>query len=205
MGLLWYPSDSTICQRSKGHPGLNIPSWSWASTEGSPIFFDTASAMDLACRVSFASQQDNPTSWSPLSGDAIELSAPMAAEVTCVSSQSNDNTTTYSLLRNGILVDFTPDIVALRCTDMLQDGEPLVCVLVSMTFRSSIIGLVLQPSQTEGTVYRRVGRLECYECVRSGGGDEMSEDAEALFEHWFPEIQDMAQLDNYPLRRLTVV
>jgi ubiquinone biosynthesis protein Coq4 len=33
----------------------------------------------------------------------------------------------------------------------------------------------------------------------------MSEDAEALFEHWFPEIQDMTQLDNYPQRTFTVV
>jgi hypothetical protein len=213
MGLLWYPNDSTTCRKSRGYPGLNIPSWSWASIEGSPVSFDTASAMDLACRVCFASQQQNAqSSWSPLSGGALELSAPMAAEVTLVSSQSaddDDNSTTpcYSLQRNGIHVDFTPDMTPRgRNSDWLRSGETLVCVLVSMTFRSSIIGLVLQPSPTDGSVYRRVGRLECYECVRQGGDDdEMSEDAEALFEHWFPEIQDMTQLDNYPLRRLTVV
>jgi hypothetical protein len=33
----------------------------------------------------------------------------------------------------------------------------------------------------------------------------MSEDAEALFEHWFPDIRDMSQLDNLPLQRFTVV
>jgi hypothetical protein len=214
MGLLWYPNDSTACRKAKGYPGLNIPSWSWASIEGSPVFFDTASAMDLACRVSFASQQSNSSSWSPLSGGNLELSAPMAAEVTLVSSPTDDSTTpSYALQRNGISVDFTPDVVSPQGSDALRAGETLVCVLVSMTFRSSIIGLVLQPSSssssslaTDDTVYRRVGRFECYECVQHGGDDdEMSEDAEALFEHWFPEIQDMTQLDNCPMRRLTVV
>ena len=173
--------------------------------------------MDLACRVSFASEQHSaPTSWSPLSGGALELSAPMAAEVTLSQWQPADSSTpAYSLQRNGIHVDFTPDVVSPQgaADDALRPGETLVCVLVSMTFRSSIIGLVLQASPADDSVYRRVGRLECYECVRRGGdgdgedadGDEMSDDAEALFEHWFPEIQDMTQLDNYPLRRLTVV
>jgi hypothetical protein len=170
--------------------------------------------MDLACRVSFASQQSTSSSWSPLSGGNLELSAPMAAEVTLVSSPTDDSTTpSYALQRNGISVDFTPDVVSPQGSDALRAGETLVCVLVSMTFRSSIIGLVLQPSSssssslaTDDTVYRRVGRFECYECVQHGGDDdEMSEDAEALFEHWFPEIQDMTQLDNCPMRRLTVV
>ena len=101
-------------------------------------------------------------------------------------------------------MDFTPDVVPLPAEDALQDGETLVCVLVSMTFRSSIVGIVLKPSSGNNT-YRRVGRLECYECTPEGIEQEMSEDAEALFEHWFPEIQDMTQLDNYPQRTFTVV
>jgi hypothetical protein len=71
---------------------------------------------------------------------------------------------------------------------------------------SSLISSSSSSSATDDIVYRRVGRFECYECVQHGGDDdEMSEDAEALFEHWFPEIQDMTQLDNCPLRRLTVI
>jgi hypothetical protein len=72
-----------------------------------------------------------------------------------------------------------------------------------MTYRSSITGFVLKPY--ENNTYRRVGRFECYECSPEDSGDEMSEDAEALFEHWFPEIQDMTQLDNSPQRHFTVV
>ncbi|KAF3036362.1 hypothetical protein E8E11_002475 [Didymella keratinophila] len=110
----------------------------------------------------------------------------------------------YLLSKNCVVVDFTPDIIPPRGDDSLRNGEKLTCVLVSMTYRSSIIGLVLQRS-TNSDVYRRIGRLECYECSREGIDDEMSEDAEALFERWFPDIQDMSQLDNYPLRRFTVV
>lgn len=203
MGLLWYPNDSTGCRRSKPLPGYNVPSWSWACIEGSPIFFDTASAMDLACRVSFASSQGDVASWSPLSGGTLELSAAMATEVTYRSEGSADEHS-YSLSKNGVVVDFTPDIIPPRADDSLQHGEKLMCLLVSMTYRSSIIGLVLQRSNTSD-LYRRIGRLECYECAREGSDEEMSEDAEALFEHWFPNIKDMAQLDNYPLQRFTVV
>ena len=202
MGLLWYPNDSTRCRRSKPHPGRNVPSWSWASIEGSPIFFDTTSAMDLACRVSFASSDGDVASWSPTSGNTLELSAAMATEVTFNTKGSTDNPY-YQLSKNGVVVDFTPDMIPPRGDDSLRNGEQLMCVLVSMTYRSSIIGLVLQRSNTSN-VYRRVGRLECYECSR-GGNDEMSEDAEALFEHWFPDIQDMSQLDNLPLQRFTVI
>lgn len=202
MGLLWYPNDSARCRRSKFLTGHNVPSWSWASVEGSPIFFDTASAMDLACRVSFASSDEDVASWSPLSGKTIELSAAMATEVT-FNSTGSDEYPSYLLSKDGVVVDFTPDIIPPRGDDSLRNGERLTCVLVSMTYRSSIIGLVLQRSNNSD-VYRRIGRLECYECSREGN-DEMSEDAEALFEHWFPDIQDMSQLDNYPLQRFTVL
>lgn len=204
MGLLWYPNDSTRCRRSKPLLGHNVPSWSWASIEGSPIFFDTASAMDLACRVSFASSQGDVSSWSPLSGDTMELSAAMATEVTLISTGSTDVHPSYLLSKNGIVVDFTPDIMPPRGDILLRNGETLVCVFVSMTYRSSIIGLVLQRSKNSD-IYRRIGRLECYECSQEGNDEEMSEDAEALFGHWFPDIQDMSQLDNYPLQRFTVV
>lgn len=202
MGLLWYPNDSTKCRRSKPRSGHNVPSWSWASIEGSPIFFDTTSAMDLACRVSFASSEGDVASWSPLSGNTLELSAAMATEVTFNTKGSTENPY-YQLLKNGVVVDFTPDIIPPQGDDSLRNGEKLICILVSMTYRSSIIGLVLQRSNTSN-VYRRVGRLECYECSREGN-DEMGEDAEALFEHWFPDIQDMSQLDNLPLQRFTVI
>ncbi|KAF1926229.1 HET-domain-containing protein [Didymella exigua CBS 183.55] len=203
MGLLWYPNDSTRCRRSKPLAGRIAPSWSWASVEGSPIFFDTTSAMDLACRVSFASSDEDVASWSPLAGKTIELSAAMATEVTFTSTGSASNPS-YQLSRNGIVVDFAPDIILPRGDDSLRNGEKLICVLVSMSYRSSIIGLVLQRSNSSD-VYRRVGRLECYECLKEDSDEEMSEDAEVLFDHWFPDVQDMSQLDNHPLQRFTVV
>jgi hypothetical protein len=132
----------------------------------------------------------------------MELSAAMATEVTFDSTGTNDRPS-YLLSKNGVVVDFTPDVIPPRGDDSMRNGEKLICVLVSMTYRSSIIGLVLQRSNNND-VYRRIGRLECYECSQEGN-DEMSEDAEALFEHWFPDIQDMSQLDNYPLQRFTVV
>jgi hypothetical protein len=139
---------------------------------------------------------------SPIQGEPLSLSAAMATEVTLRTS-SNASQVTYSLVKDRITVEFTPDIVPPRGEDVLQDGETLLCVLVSMTYRSSIVGFVLK--QVENNIYRRVGRFECYECSPEDSTDEMSEDAEALFEHWFPEIKDMTQLDAAPQRNLTVV
>ncbi|CAN9326770.1 unnamed protein product [Alternaria sp. RS040] len=204
LGLLWYPNDSSRCRRPKLAQGQNVPSWSWASVEGSPIFFDNTSAMDLACRASFGPKGKRASAWSPIMGEPLELSGAMAAEVVVHTTASPEQQPSYILAKNGMTVDFTPDVVPLPAEDALQDGENLVCVLVSMTFRSSIVGIVLKPSSGNNT-YRRVGRLECYECTPEGIEQEMSEDAEALFEHWFPEIQDMTQLDNYPQRTFTVI
>jgi hypothetical protein len=200
LSLLWYPNDSTRCRRPKALEGQTIPTWSWASCEGSPIFFDNTSAMDLACRASFGPKGKRASAWSPVQGEPLSLAAAMATEVVFHASAAS----TYTLAKNHTAVEFTPDIVPPRGEDALQDGETLVCVLVSMTFRSSIIGLVLQPVGNNNT-YRRVGRFECYECSPEDSGDEMSEDAEALFQHWFPENQDMTQLDHSPQRHFTVV
>lgn len=208
LSLLWYPQDPSRGSRPTPTDGQTIPTWSWASCGGSPVFFDNASAMDLACRASFGPKGKRASAWSPIQGEPMNLSAGMSAEVVLRIHSSRTDTsieheTSYTLSRNRIAVDFTPDIVPPRGADALVDGETLVCVLVSMTFRSSIIGLVLKLEEG-GSVYRRVGRFECYECSPEGV-DEMSEDAEALFEHWFPEIQDMTQLDNAPQRHFTVV
>ena len=201
LGLLWYPNESTHCKRPKQVAGRNVPSWSWASIEGSPIFFDNTSAMDLACSASFSSSTSPQAQiFSPVSGDAIQLSAAMAAEVTFREDAPNE----YSLARNGISVEFQPDVIPVRGEDMVKSGETLVCVLISMSFRSSILGLVLKKSRTKVSAYRRIGRFECYECVRDGS-DEDPEDAETLFEHWFPEVDDMTQLDDRPRQTFRVI
>jgi hypothetical protein len=209
-GLLWYPNDASRCRRPKLLQGHNVPSWSWASVEGSPIFFDTTTAMDLACRASFGPKGKRASAWSPIMGEPLELSGAMVAEVIFHTSPSSSSQQqpSYVLAKNGMTVDFTPDVVPPRGEDALQDGEALVCVLVSMTFRSSIVGIVLKPTNNgngNGNTYHRVGRFECYECTPEGVDQEMSEDAEALFGHWFPEIQDMMQLESYPQRTFTVV
>jgi hypothetical protein len=200
LGLLWYPNESTQCRRPRQNSMSSVPSWSWASVEGSPIFFDNSSAMDLACTASFPADSPHDTIWSPTTGDTLELTASMATEVTFRTDSPNE----YSLVRNGVSVDFRPDIVPPRGEDVMMEGEKLICVLVSMTFRSSIIGLVLKTSRMNPRYYRRVGRFECYECQKSDR-DEPAEDAEALFEHWFPEIEDMTQLDDGPQRTFIVV
>ncbi|KAF2471007.1 HET-domain-containing protein [Lindgomyces ingoldianus] len=199
LGLLWHPNDSALCRRPN-NVSQNIPSWSWASLEGSPIFFDNLMAMDLACTASFPSERGRSPAWSPTTGDALELTAAMATEVTF----RVDGPSEYSLVKDGISVDFRPDISPPRGEDSLESGETLICVLVSMTFRSSIIGLVLKQSVSSAQTYRRVGRFECYECQRDGT-DEEPNDAESLFGHWFPEIEDMTQLDDGPQRTFIVV
>ncbi|KAF1955359.1 HET-domain-containing protein [Byssothecium circinans] len=211
LGLLWYPSETAQCRRPKASspssPALNnnVPSWSWASVEGSPILFDNTSAMDLACSASFTSSPNpNPPEpiWSPISGDKLTLTASMATEVTFRA----DSTTEYSLVHNGVSVEFRPDVTPPRSIDAIDPGEKLVVVLVSMTFRSSIVGLVLKrlKGHTDAEVYRRVGRFECYECQKEGGEEE-PEDAEALFKYWFPEVEDMMALDAGPKRSFIVV
>lgn len=197
LGLLWYPNDGSQCRR----PKTNVPSWSWASVEGSPIFFDNSTAMDLACKASFLSeQQGSGPAWSPVEGDTLELKAAMATEVQFRIDNAND----FSLVKNGVSVEFRPDVSPPRGEDTIAAGETLVCVLVSMTFRSSIIGLVLKKSNSDPRIYRRVGRFECYDCQRDESDDE-PEDAESLFSHWFPEIEDMTQLDERPQQTLLVV
>lgn len=199
LGLLWHPNDSSHCRRPRASSD-RIPSWSWASVEGSPIFFDNSTAMDLACTASFPSEQGGEPAWLPTTGDTLELTAAMATEVTF----RIDGEDEYSLARNGISVDFTPDIVPPRGEDSLSSGETLICVLVSMTFRSTIIGLILKQSKSNPQQYRRVGRLEVYGCQKDDTEDE-AEDAESLFEHWFPEIEDMTQLEKGPQKTFLVI
>ncbi|KAF1974207.1 HET-domain-containing protein [Bimuria novae-zelandiae CBS 107.79] len=200
LGLLWYPNEGTHCRRPKQVLGRNTPSWSWASVEGSPIFFDNSSAIDLACSATFPVNGSQSRIFSPASGDTVELSAAMATDVTF----SEDAPNEYLLTRNGISVEFQPDVIPIRGEDMVKSGETLVCVLVSMSFRSSILGIVLKKMRTKSPAYRRVGRLECYECLRVGKEDD-PEDAEALFEHWFPEVDDMTQLDERPRQTFKII
>ena len=201
LGLLWYPKDGGVrCRRPEGNPGNNIPSWSWASIEGSPIFFDNSTAMDLACSASFSSERGGEFIWSPTTGGALELTAAMATETIL----QVDSMNRYSLVKNGFHVEFHPDVSPLRGEDCVPSGGMLICVLVSMTFRSSIIGLVLKQSNTNSQIYRRVGRFECYECHKEDSGEE-PEDAEALFEHWFPEIGDIGTIDAGPFQKFIVV
>jgi hypothetical protein len=202
LGLLWYPKDGALTRRPRGSSDnhIDIPSWAWASIEGSPIFFDNSTAMDLACSASFPSNRGRNLAWSPTSGDTLELTAAMATEVNFKVESLNE----YSIVKNGVSVEFHPDVSPLRGEDLVSPGETLICVLVSMTFRSSIIGLVLKQSRLDAQLYRRVGRFECYECQMEGS-DAEPDDAESLFEHWFPEIEDMSAIDDGPQRTFIVV
>ncbi|KAF2006678.1 HET-domain-containing protein [Amniculicola lignicola CBS 123094] len=197
LGLLWHPNDGTRTRRTQVQ---GIPSWSWASLEGSPISFDDSMAMDLACTASFPAERGRTQAWSPTTGDRLELTAAMATDVQF----RIDGDSEYSLVKNGVSVEFRPDVIPLRGDDVVASGETLTCVLVCMTFRSSIIGLVLQQSKTDTQVYRRVGRFESYDCQTDSTEDE-PEDAEALLGHWFPEVEDMTQLDDGPQRTFIVV
>lgn len=199
LGLLWYPQEGMHCRRPKQVLGRHVPSWSWASVEGSAVFWDNASAMDLACSAAWEGQAEGEGAakvFSPFGGRGVELRAALAAEVRFREEAEGE----YVLGRAGVEVEFLPDVVPLRGDDAVRDGEMLVCVLVSMSFRSSVLGLVLK---REDGAYRRVGRFECYECVREGGGEP--EDAEALFGHWWPEVEDMTTLDERARQTFRVV
>ncbi|KAF2493580.1 HET-domain-containing protein [Lophium mytilinum] len=205
LNLLWYPSNPSICRRP--HPSSTpVPSWSWAAIEGSSIEFDNSTAMDLGCRAIFPANSDrntsSPEAWSPTSGQAIELSAAMLTEVVL----KIDDESNFTLMKHNVGVEFTPDVGVPRGDDALASGDTLVCVLASMTWRSSIIGLVLKATKLQPQAYRRVGRFECYECEQEGQTDDSeSQDAEALLTLWFPEIEDMTQLDEGPLTTISVV
>jgi hypothetical protein len=162
--------------------------------------------MDLACTVNFQCEVGRNGSglqkWAPTSGDRIEISAAMATEVVL----RLDSTREYSLIKNGVSVEFTPDVCKSRGDEQLVPGETLICVLASMTYRSSIIGFVLKPmeSQPNSYTYRRIGRFECYECEFNVNSDDPG-DAEALLGLWFPEVEDMTELDNGPRRIFSVI
>lgn len=203
LNLLWYPSDASHSRRSASS---EVPTWSWASVEGSPIYFDNTTAMDLACTVNFPCEVGRNggglQKWAPTSGDRIEISAAMATEVVLRLDSAHE----YSLTKNGVSVEFTPDVGKSRGDERLVPGETLICVLASMTYRSSIIGFVLKPmeSQPDSYTYRRIGRFECYECEFNVNSDDPG-DAEALLGLWFPEVEDMTELDNGPRRIFSVI
>lgn len=181
--LLWYPSDGSQCHR----PSYMVPSWSWASVEGSPILFDNETAMDLSCTANFESPDGKNAAWSPTSGGTLVLTAALATEVM----YTVRDTTTSVLAKNGVSVSFTPDVSPTGGDSEVTPGETLICILFSMTFRSSILGLVLRRN-TESSAYRRVGRLECSTCE----GDVEDSSAEALFSYWFPDVSDMTTIDD---------
>ncbi|OCL11897.1 HET-domain-containing protein [Glonium stellatum] len=203
LNLLWYPSDPSHSRRSTSS---KVPTWSWASVEGSPIYFDNTTAMDLACTANFPCEVgrhgDGLQKWAPTSGGRIEISAAMATEVVL----RIDSFHGYSLTKNGVSVEFTPDVNRPEGDDKLAPGDTLICVLASMTYRSSITGFILKPleSQPDSYTYRRVGRFECYECDCDTNLDDPG-DAEALLGLWFPEVEDMTELDNGPRRKFSVI
>jgi hypothetical protein len=204
LNLLWYPSRASTCRRP--HPSATtVPTWSWASVEGSSIEFDNSTAMDLGCTATFLSIGDRngsgPGVWSPTFGHIVELKAAMVADAVLKIDEDG-----YALVKNNISVEFTPDVAVPRGEDALLSGESLVCVLASMTWRSSIIGLVLKATKAHPQSYRRIGRFECYECEEEGEAEDAeAQDAEALLTLWFPEIEDMTQLDEGPLTTLAIV
>jgi hypothetical protein len=189
--LLWYPENSSKCHRAC----YTVPSWSWASVEGSRILFDNETAMDLSCTAEFSSREEKDPVWLPATGGTLKLTATLATKV-AFDVRDGKN---FVLTRNGVSVDFTPDMLS-RAGDMeIKPGSTLICVLVSMTFRSSILGLVLQPCQ-KPDAYRRVSRLECFKCY----GNVKEGDAEDLFGHWFPEVTDMTAIDHMPHKTFIV-
>lgn len=205
LNLLWYPEDTAKCRRT---PPAEFPSWSWAAVAGSPILFDNATAMDLACTASFDAERDGQPAWTPFARDSfgVRLSAAMATEVTFhTHTNSKSATTSFCLSKNNISVAFEPDFRNADGTAPISDSETLTCVWFSMSFRSSIIGLVLQKAP-EGGVYQRVGRFECYECRRVGGsGGQPAEDAEALFGYWFPKVSNLMRVDELDRMEFVVV
>lgn len=189
--LLWYPNDG-----SKSHrPSYKVPTWSWASVEGSPIFFDNETAMDLSCAVEFKSGDGKASKWSPMSGGTLDLTAALATEVKFT---VQDLTGSF-LTKNGVSVSFTPDVSPPGGKSEVTPGETLICIFVSMTFRSSILGLVLKQNPSSN-VYRRVGRLECTTCE----GNVDDNDAEALFGYWFPDVSDMTKIDDGPHKTFVI-
>jgi hypothetical protein len=201
LGLLWYPNDGKQYHRptKAGH----IPSWSWASVEGSPIHFDNSTWMDLGCTASFTSEDYGELAWLPTGSDRLELDAIMVTSVTF----RVEGPAKFSLVKNGVSVNFKPDIIPPHGYDALEFGDTLVCVLVSMTRQSSILGLVLKQLSRRLETYRRVGRFEC--CVRQVDcvdGKKRGEFADALFGYWFPEDTDLTQIGKWHrYRRLLYV
>jgi hypothetical protein len=190
--LLWYPQDGSTCHR----PSYKVPSWSWASVEGSPIFFDNETAMDLSCTAEYESGGEENSTWSPTSGGTLELTVALATEVTFT---VQDTTRRSALTKNGVSVSFTPDISPPGANSEIAPGETLVCVLVIMTFRSTILGLILKRNEETG-VYRRVGRLECSTCE----GNAEDSDAEALFGYWVPDVSDITTIDDTPHKTFVI-
>jgi len=193
LSLLWYPNPNP--NTTSATTRTDLPTWSWSSCAGAPIHFDMHSAMDLACTLSFGPRGKRRGAWSPVQGEACVLSARLVADVVYRNAK---------VVRNGVGVAFRPDV----CGERMCEGEGLVVVCVCMTYRSEILGIVLRVVRDEGVgdTYRRVGRFECVECRHEDDGEDgMSEDAEALFGYWFPEIGDMMGLEGRAVEGFTVM
>ncbi|MCJ1433336.1 hypothetical protein MMC27_002696 [Xylographa pallens] len=192
--LLWYPAKGTG-RRNRGDS--QAPSWSWASVEGTPIYFDA-----LFGYLSFSLFTVNRwNTTDTVGGDpygavsargSVEVSGHLARAVVVESVVDEEGEAFILRGDRGRTFTFTPDVVVEPAGhDVIPLGETLSCLECGRHFYSCSIGLVLRKEKARPSAswplrrdtYRRIGRYEslvpgCENIFESGSTNSGSEEAE---------------------------
>ena len=168
--LLWYPAKATG-RRNRGES--RIPSWSWASVEGTPVYFEmlgefspwlfTVNRWDTTCTV--GGDPDGAVNV----GGSVEVSGNLYRAVVQERHVDDDGERFTLRGERGHTYDFTPDVVVEPAgDDVIRLGEALWCFECARHFYTSAVGLVLRKKNVRTSVswplsreiYWRVGHYE---------------------------------------------
>ncbi|MCJ1386897.1 hypothetical protein MMC17_010025 [Xylographa soralifera] len=192
--LLWYPAKATG-RRNRGDS--QAPSWSWASVEGTPVYFDalygylsfslfTVNRWNTTCTV------DGDPYGAVNARGSVEVSGYLNRARVIESCVDEDGEGYILRGDRGRTFTFTPDVVVEPAGhDVVRVGEVLSCFECGRHFYTCSIGLVLRKENARPSaswplsreIYRRIGRYEsmvpgCENVFESGDSNSSNGEAE---------------------------
>ena len=211
--LLWYPAKGTG-RRNRGES--RAPSWSWASVEGTPVYFEmlgefspsafTVNRWDTTCTV------DGDPYGAVDVGGSVEVSGNINRAVVLERCVDEDGERFILRGDRGHTYEFTPDVVVEPAgDDVIRLGEALWCFECTRHFYTYAIGLVLRKKIVRTSVswplsreiYRRVGHYKSMHpdshFMYASGVSEDSEKAERGKWKWLrEEVRPLLHRSSWP-------
>ena len=169
--LLWYPAKATG-RRNRGDS--QAPSWSWASVEGTPVYFDalthfhSCSLFTVNCWNTNCTVDGDPCGTVNARG-GVEVSGYLHRAVVVESCVDEDGESFILRGDRGRTFTFTPDVVVEPAgDDVVRLEEVLSCFEGGAQWCTCEIGLMLRKKNARPSAswplcretYRRIGRYE---------------------------------------------